>query len=194
MSDLKNHELIMDQGIEMIEFYRNNPCIAAYDLLRVDLAPIQRVVFEDMWFKNYVITIASRGLGKTFLLAALATLSCLLYPGYRVGLMAPVFRQSKLIFAEVEKLYTRSPIVREAAEKRPVRGSDTCYLRFKSVHGVSPSYIEALPLGDGTKIRGSRFYLVVVDELAQVPDKILDMVIRPMAATTLEPMENVRRI
>jgi hypothetical protein len=45
-----------------------------------------------------------------------------------------------------------------------------------------------------SKIRGSRFYLVVIDELAQVPDKILDMVIRPMAATTLEPMENVRRL
>jgi hypothetical protein len=194
MRDKDSYELIMQQGAEMIEFYRNNPCIAAYDLLRVDLAPVQRLVFEDMWFKNYVITVASRGLGKTFLLATLATLSCLLYPGYRVGLIAPVFRQSKLIFAEVEKLYTRSPIVREAAEKRPVRGSDTCYLKFKSVHGVSPSYIESMPLGDGSKIRGSRFYLVVIDELAQVPDKILDMVIRPMAATTLEPMENVRRL
>jgi len=194
MADLQNYDLVMEQGLEMIEFYRNNPCIAAYDLLRVDLAPVQRLVFEDMWFKNYVITVASRGLGKTFLLGLLSALSCMLYPGYRVGLMAPVFRQSKLIFAEVEKLYMRSPILREAAEKRPVRGSDTCYLRFKSVAGTSPSHIEALPLGDGTKIRGSRFYLVVIDELAQVPDKILDMVIRPMAATTLEPMENVRRL
>lgn len=101
---------------------------------------------------------------------------------------------SKLIFSEIEKLYARSSILREACDKRPVRGSDTCYLRFKSARGMSPSYIEALPLGDGGKIRGSRFYLIVVDELAQIPDKILDMVIRPMAATTLEPMENVRRL
>lgn len=178
----------------MIEFYRQNPCIAAYDLLRVDLAPIQRVVFEDMWFKNYVIAVCSRGFGKTFLLGTLATLSCMLYPGYRVGLIAPVFRQSKMIFSEVEKLYSKSPLVREATEKRPTRGSDTCYLKFKSVGGYNPSFIEALPLGDGSKIRGSRFYLIVVDELAQVPDKTLDMVVRPMGATTLEPMENVRRI
>lgn len=194
MVEVKNYDIMLMQGLDMINFYRDNPCIAAYDLLRVDLAPIQRVIFEDMWFKNYAIVVASRGLGKTFLLGLLSALSCMLYPGYRVGLIAPVFRQSKLVFAEVEKLYTRSPILREATEKRPVRGSDTCYLRFKSVHGISPSYIEALPLGDGSKIRGSRFYLVVIDELAQVPDKILDMVIRPMAATTLEPMENVRRI
>lgn len=192
--DHRNVELLMDQGTKLIQFYRENPCIAAYDLLRVDLAEVQRIVFEDMWFKNYVITVAGRGFGKTYLLGVLSALSCMLYPGYRVGLIAPVFRQSKMIFSEVEKLYSRAPLLKEATEKRPTRGSDTCYLRFKSVGGYNPSFIEALPLGDGSKIRGSRFYLIVVDELAQVPDKTLDMVVRPMGATTLEPMENVRRL
>lgn len=194
MRDKRNYDLIMDQGTGLIQFYRENPCIAAYELLGVDLAPIQRVVFEDMWFKNYVIAVCGRGVGKTFMLGTLSALSCMLYPGYRVGLIAPVFRQSKMIFSEVEKLYSKSTILREACEKRPTRGSDTCYLKFKAVGGYNPSYIEALPLGDGSKIRGSRFYLILVDELAQVPDQVLDMVVRPMGATTLEPMENVRRI
>lgn len=102
---------------------------------------------------------------------------------------------SKMIFAEVEKLYVQSSIFREACEKPPVRGTDSCYLKFKSVAGMSPSYIEAIPLGnDGAKIRGSRFYLIVVDELAQVPDSILDLVIRPFGATSLAPMERVRRL
>jgi len=192
--DSRNYEIIMEQGTELIEFYREHPCIAAYELLGVDLAPIQRVVFRDMWFKNYVIAVCARGFGKTFLLGTLSALSCMLYPGYRVGLIAPVFRQSKMIFSEVEKLYAKSTILRESTEKKPTRGSDTCYLRFKSVGGYNPSYIEALPLGDGSKIRGSRFYLILVDELAQVPNQVLDMVVRPMAATTLEPMENVRRL
>ena len=190
----KNLDVLMDQGTELIQFYRENPCIAAYDLLRVDLADIQRVVFEDMWFKNYVITVAGRGFGKTFLLGTLATLSCMLYPGYRVGLIGPVFRQSKMIFGEVEKLYAKAPLLREAAEKKPTNASDRSFLKFKSVGGYNPSYLEALPLGDGSKIRGSRFYLILVDELAQVPDQTLDMVVRPMGATTLEPMENVRRL
>ena len=191
----KHYEDILEQGKELIKFYNENPCIAAYDLLGVDLSPIQRVVFEDMWFKNYIIVVASRGYGKSFGLGVLAALSCMLRPGYRVGLIAPAFRQSKMIFSEVEKLYSQSPILREACERQPVRGSDSCYLRFKSVGGMTPSYIEALPLGtDGSKIRGSRFYLIVVDEVAQVPDQILDLVIRPFAATTLAPMERVRRL
>jgi hypothetical protein len=131
---------------------------------------------------------------NTFLLGTLSSLSCMLYPGYKVGLIAPAFRQSKMIFSEVEKLYFKSDLLKEACEKPPVRGSDSCYLRFKSVGGCNPSIIESLPLGDGGKIRGSRFYLIVVDELAQIPDITLDMVVRPMGATTLEPMENVRRL
>jgi len=102
---------------------------------------------------------------------------------------------SKMIFSEVEKLYLQSSILQEACAKAPTRGSDSCYLKFKSVGGMTPSYIEALPLGDdGSKIRGSRFYLVLIDELAQIPNQILDMVIRPMGATSLAPMERVRRI
>lgn len=195
MSRKKQHyEDLLEQGVELIRFYNENPCIAAYDLLGVDLDPIQRLVFNDMWFKDYVITVATRGYGKTFLLGTLAALSCMLKPGYRVGLMAPVFRQSKLIFAEVEKLYAQSSILREACEKKPTTQTDKCYLRFKSVGGMTPSYIESLPLGDGSKIRGSRFYLIALDELAQIPDQILDMVIRPMAATSLAPMERVRRL
>jgi len=102
---------------------------------------------------------------------------------------------SKMIFSEIEKLYRRSSIVREAAEKKPVRGADTCYLQFKGTDRSNGSFIEALPVGvDGAKIRGSRFYLIEVDELAQMPSEIIDLVITPMAAVSLEPMQRVREL
>lgn len=148
-----------------------------------------------MWFKDFVIAVCSRGYGKTLSIGVLSALSAMLKPGYRVGLISSSFRQSKMIFAEIEKLYAQSSIFREACDKPPIRGTDSCYVKFKSVGGSAPSYIEAVPLGnDGGKIRGSRFYLIVVDELAQVPSQTLDMVIKPMAATSLAPMERVRRL
>jgi len=190
-----NIDVIMDQGSEMIKLYREDPVLAAHDLLKVDLAPIQRIVLRDMWFKNFAIVVMARGLGKTYMLAVNAALHALLYPGYRVGLISSSFRQAKYIFSEVQKLYTRSSILREACEKKPVYGSDRAYLQFKGTDNSNSSYIEALPLGiDGAKIRGSRFYLIEIDELAQVPTQIIDMVIRPFGAVTLEPMEKVRYI
>lgn len=132
---------------------------------------------------------------NTFLSGTLSALLALLYPGYRVGLIGPSFRQAKMVFAEIEKLYTNSPILKAATEKRPIRGSDTCYLKFRSVSGTNGAFIEALPLGaDGSKIRGSRFYCVIIDEFAQVPSKIIETVLAPMSITKLDPMKKVREL
>lgn len=179
---------------DLIEFYRKYPEIAAEDLLNIKLSSIQKVVLRSMWFKNYVMAIMCRGAGKTFLQAVLACLKAMLYPGHRVGLIAPTFRQSKLIFDECARLYQRSPILRDACERKPTQQSDNCYIRFKSVAGQPGSLVQAIPLGDGTKIRGSRFFTIVCDEFPHIPPEIFNLVIRPMAATVADPMENVERL
>ncbi len=179
---------------ELIEFYRKYPEIAAEDLLRIRLSKIQKVVLRAMWEKNYVMSIMCRGSGKTFLNAVLACLKGLLYPGYRVGLIAPTFRQSKMMFDECDKLWQRSSLFQAATERKPTMQSDNCYIRFKAVGGKPGAIIQAIPLGDGTKIRGSRFFTIICDEFPHIPEDIFNMVIRPMAATVADPMENVDRL
>jgi len=182
------------KSFELIEFYRNNPVIAAEDLLNVELDTPQKVVFEDMWFKPYVLLTEGRGCGKTWKLSVIATLYALLYPGKKVLLMSPSFRQSKNLFSEVMNRHAESSILREASIKKPVIGADNCYLHLRAPANKFGSKIEAYPLGTGEKIRGLRGHLIVVDEFAQVPEEIFEMVIRPMGATTNSPMENVRKI
>jgi len=182
------------QSEELLEFYRQYPEIAADDLLNVKLSGIQKVVLRSMWFRDYVMAIMCRGSGKTFINAVFACLKALLYPGHRIGLLAPTFRQSKFMFDEVEKIYLRAPILRAACEKHPIKASDNCYLRFKAVGLKNPAMIQAIPLGDGTKIRGSRFYTILCDEFPHIPEEIFNMVIRPMAATVADPMENVEKL
>jgi len=184
----------LESAYQLIEFYRQYPEIAAQDLLNIDLSPIQKVVLRSMWFKNYTMAIMCRGAGKTFLLGVFACLKAMLYPGHRVGLLAPTFRQSKMIFDECTKLWQISPVLQTATERKPTQQSDNCYLRFKALGGRSPSLIQAIPLGDGTKIRGSRFYTIVCDEFPHIPEEIFNMVIRPMAATSSNPMERVRKL
>jgi len=132
---------------------------------------------------------------NTYMLGLMASLTAMLYPGQKVGIMSGAsFRQAKMVFAEVERLYNSSPIFRQACKKPPVHGSDSHYVEFKNVRGIG-SMIQALPIGDsGATIRGSRFYLILMDELAQVDPKVLDLVIRPMSATTRNPMERVKEI
>jgi len=178
----------------LVQFYRDNPAIAAKDLLNVELSDVQKVVLRSMWFRNYTMAIMCRGSGKTFINAVFACLKCLLYPGHRVGLLAPTFRQSKFMFDECKRLWQRSEILQNGTERKPTQQSDNCYLQFKSVRGKNGSLIQAVPLGDGSKIRGSRFFSIICDEFPHIPEDIFNMVIRPMAATVSDPMENVARI
>jgi len=57
-------------AFKLLKFYRENPIISAYELLGVELAPIQAYILNDMWFKNYCILTAGRGCGKALSLDA----------------------------------------------------------------------------------------------------------------------------
>lgn len=187
-SDLKQ------QGIKLVQFYRENPVIAAKDLLNTEMVGPQRDILESMWSKNYVLISAGRGCGKTFINATFACLQGLLYMGQRVGFIAPSFRQAKMLFSEVEKIYNRAPILREASKRPPTKQSDRCALEFRGTGTMQGSLIEAQPLGDGSKIRGARYYVIIADEFAQIPQDIFNAVILPMGATVANPAENVKKI
>jgi len=194
LNDLLSDPEFLEHSHARVEFYRQYPEIAAEDLLRVELSDVQKVVLRSMWFQDYVICIMTRGGGKTFLHGVFACLKAMLYPGHRIGLLAPTFRQAKMMFDEVTRLWQRSPILQAATERKPTQQADNCYLRFKTTGAKNPSLIQALPLGDGTKIRGARFYSILCDEFPHIPEVIFNMVIRPMAATVADPMENVRKV
>ncbi|MEA3340238.1 MAG: terminase family protein [Chloroflexota bacterium] len=192
---MKSYEIIKAQANALIEFYRAHPVIAAYQLLGVELETIQAIIFRDIWFKDYVIVVACRGLGKSFLQALLAALRALLYPGHRIGLIGSSYRQAKVMFREVCALYQASEIFREATVRPPVVSTDVCEVRFKPAGGHAGSSILAIPLGsDGSKIRGQRFFTICCDEFCQIPSDIFNLVIRPMGATEHNPIENVKRI
>ena len=173
--------------------WRQDPCLAAEEILGVDLDNHQRIVLEARWSHDTEIDILSRGCGKTFLNAVQASLEAILWPGHRIGLIGPSFRQSKLIFEEIRRLYEKSEIFQQCCTREPAKTPESCYVNFKAAPGRSGSFIEALPLGsDGAKIRGARYYTVLADEAAQIDPTILNTVVRGFLATNPDPMIQVR--
>lgn len=86
---------------------------------------------------------------NTFLNSVFSCLWAILYPGQKVGLLAPSFRQAKMLFAEVERRWNQAPLLQEATVSKPITASDRCYLLFRSPSFQQGSIIEAVPLGDG---------------------------------------------
>ena len=155
-------------------------------ILNTELANYQMVFQQLLWSKKYPLLIASRGAAKTFSLAVYAVMRALFYQGSKIIVVSASFRQAKRIFEEIETIYKRAPLLRAAVGEAPRRGVDHC------IFNIGESVIKALPLGDGSKIRGERASCVLIDEVDSVDAEVFNVVVRGFAATQLDPMSKVK--
>jgi len=172
---------------EFVDICLNNLSFAAHYLLRwqdkpLRLAPFQSVILDMLWHKTFPILLASRGAGKTFMLGVYGALRAMLTPGSKVVIVAASFRQSKLVFEYIERLYDYSPIFRACCPKGIKKPSDSVYLE------VGSSIIRALPLGNGEKIRGIRATHIITDEFASINPEIFQVVVRGFASVASDPI------
>jgi len=154
----------------------------------LQLLPFQQVMLNMLWNKKFPMILATRGAGKTFMLAVYALLKALLVPGSKIVICGAGFRQAKLVFKYIETLYEASPLVQEAIGQwgGPKFGSDAATLR------VGLSTITAIPIGDGEKIRGLRATCLIADEFASISEEIFEIVISPFTAVHANPAERAK--
>lgn len=188
----KNGSLSEDQS-KMIEYFHANPDVAAARLLiRNDkpckLAVHQRLILKGLWKHQFNLLILTRGGGKTFLLALYCVLKAMLVPREKCVVASSSYRQAQFTFDEVIKFYEESPLFRQACEKPPSKGPNAC-----ECHLDNGSKIIAYPLGDGQKLRGARANTLVMDEVAQIPENIINLVILPMMNTRQDPWDTSGR-
>ena len=170
---------------KMIQFWRENPIEAQNDLIGYDLNWFQKIMLEEAWIHPFNMWIMGRGCSKTFLTAIICVLWAMLYPQWSIGIIAPVFRQANFVFDEIQKIYDKSAFVRLSAIKEPSRGTERSIIKF-----ANGSFVEALPLGDGSKIRGRRYRFVIIDEAAQCSIDIINKVVMPFLGVRIGKMDN----
>lgn len=164
---------------QKINYYRQRPDIMNEELLDIKQNLYQRVAIRALFEKSYNIWVWSRGLGKSWTAGLAAVDFALLYPGMRIGIAAPSFRQSKMIIENkiVGDLMQRSKFLDQ--EVKDVKNKvDTLEVEF-----YNGSKIISFPVGtDGAKIRGLRLEFIIIDEYAQMNPTIVNRVIKPMLA------------
>lgn len=165
----------------MIEFYRENPVEAVYDLLGLGLSDYQKVTLLNAWKSKYIYFCWSRGAGKSFMMAVIATLILILFSGEAILMFGPSYRQSLMLYDKIIKeIYEKSFSFKYEVESMP-RHSMGAEINVKS-----GSYAKFLPVGDGSSIRGERATYIFLDEDAQHSKQLIDRVIVPMAASNLK--------
>jgi len=161
-------------------------------LLNLNLFPIQVAMLQTIWNTPFPMLIACRGGSKSFMLAVYAILRALLDPGTKIVIVGAGLRQAKLVFNYIDTIWNNSPVLRDIVgggkKGGPRQSVDLCYFR------IGESIIYALPMGDGTKIRGFRANVVIADEFASIPEDVFDVVVRGFASTAKTPVEEAKRI
>jgi len=183
-----------DPVYEVLDVMRN-PNYFAYTcrhLLNIELLPFQIVVLRELWRRKFPMLIASRGGSKTWLLSLYSLLRAIFNQGSKVVVVGAAFRQSKILFEYMEDFWRKSPILRHMVgsgkHQGPKRDIDRCNFY------IGDSEIIAIPLGDGTKIRGLRANYVISDEFASIPEETFEVVVKGFASVMASPAERVNDI
>jgi len=133
--------------------------------------------------KDYTVT------HNSFLLGLYCVLRMAFYPGTKIVVVGAAFRQSKIIFEYMETIWRNSPILRSifnGNDDGPRRDVDRCTIR------LGDSWTVAIPMGDGSKIRGLRAHIIIADEFASISPDIYETVVSGFAAVSASPIQNVK--
>jgi len=166
--------------------YLGSTCKLLFD---IELHPIQICILQEFWIRAFPMYIASRGWGKSFLLALYCVIRCTFFPGTKIVVVGAAFRQSKIIFEYMETIWRNSPILRSifnGNDDGPRRDVDRCTMR------LGDSWTIAIPMGDGSKIRGLRAHIIIADEFASISPEIYETVVSGFAAVSASPIQNVK--
>ncbi len=135
--------------------------------------PYQEELLADE--SKRICVCAGRQTGKSTTVAVKALHFALTNPNARVLLVAPTLRQSTNLLEKVVEFVWGSPVCARLLRKR-----SRTELSFRN-----GSRIVALPSGTlGNTIRGLTADLVIVDEAAFVPERVITDVLMPQIATT----------
>lgn len=162
-------------------FYRANPHRFGIDYLGMTwMATFQQILINVFFMFNYTMVIASRGMGKSQIVAAALCIYCILYPGTQVVIAAGVRSQSLNVLNKIiDEFYPKSQNLQNEIASFKIIPSEA-YIKFKN-----GSIIKVVTAKDSS--RSARAHLVIVDEFVQVKETIINTVLRKFKAGQRRP-------
>lgn len=189
----KSKKDVEEPHIHLLKIIRDpaNFAFTCKHVLNVELFPFQLAILNELWYKPFPMLIGCRGAGKSFMLALYSVLRALVCQGTKVVMVGSGFRQSKILFEYAAAIWNNAPILRDlcgAASRRDgiKLAADRCELK------VGMSTIIAIPLGDGTKIRGLRANVIIADEFASISLPVFENVVIGFASVNMSPVDKVK--
>jgi len=186
-SDIASIEGFLEEDVakeHLFKFLKENITFTTNLVSGVDLFPFQHMAIKAMFETDYFMGVWSRGMSKSFTTGIYAFLDAILHQGVEIGILAASFRQSKQIFKKIEDITTKpeAKMLANCITKKS-KSNDEWLME------IGRSRIRALPLGDGSKLRGFRFHRIIIDEFLLMPERIYNEVIVPFLSVVENPTQ-----
>lgn len=162
-------------------FYRANPHRFAEDYFGLRLHLFQKILIYLAFKNDFFMYLAARGQGKSWIIAVICCIRCVLWPGSMIILASGTKGQARLIITQkiAKQLYNVSPnLVREIKDIK-MNQNDTMIL-FQN-----GSSIEAVTSTDSS--RGYRGNFLILDEFRLIDKEKLNKVLRMFLTSNRQP-------
>lgn len=120
---------------------------------------------------------------NTWLCAVFLLLQLVFRQGITIGVLSSSFRQSKLILGKAEDILNKPACRMMKGLFTFQKGTDMWTLSCGRSKAI------ALPLADGSKLRGFRFQIMLIDEFLNMPKNVFTEVLLPFIGVIDNPVE-----
>lgn len=190
MSDTKKksvQELAQDKERKTMEtvarkagYFRKNPHRFVKEVLGINLKLFQKILLWAMMNYNYIMYLAARGQGKTWLTALFCCVRCILYPGTKIIISSGTLKQANEVLLKIQDDFMKqSPILCSEIEKCNI-GLNDATISFKN-----GSWIKTRTSTENS--RSARANCLIGDEFRMIDETILNTVLRKFLTSPRQP-------
>lgn len=175
------YEKVMEGLGVWISFYRANPHRFAVEYLGMSwMKPFQKIMLNIIIKFTYQMIIASRGMGKTQIVAAAICVKSILYPGLEICIAAGNRSQSVNVLEKIIDEFCSRSINLTNEIKNYSLSPQNAYIAFKN-----GSKVTVVTAKDSA--RSARAHWVINDEFVRIKKKVIDEVLRKFKAGQRHP-------
>jgi hypothetical protein len=171
---------IMDTVAWRCAYYRANPQRFVSEVLGIHLKLFQKILIYAMMHFNFMMYLAARGQGKTYLTALFCVVRCILFPGTKIVVSSGTLKQANEVLLKIQDDFMKqSPILRSEIEKCNI-GQNDATISFKN-----GSWIKTRTSSENS--RSARANIIVVDEFRMVDETVINTVLRKFLTSPRHP-------
>ena len=161
-------------------YYRANPQRFVSEVLGIHLKLFQKILIWAMMHFNFVMYLAARGQGKTFLTALFCCVRCILFPGTKIVVSSGTLKQANEVLLKIQDDFMkRSPILCSEIEKCNIGQNDA------TIGFYNTSWIKTRTSSENS--RSARANIIVVDEFRMTDESIVNTVLRKFLTSPRQP-------